>query len=59
MKEEILQILGSLVAVTTGLFVLWSAVGAMKSMGAAGRFWAALTAGLVSAAITFVLRLVL
>lgn len=57
MSENIVQALIDGVAVAGGLFVLWSLVGRMKTKPASERFQYALLAGVVSAVVMFVIRL--
>ncbi|WP_129793331.1 hypothetical protein [Sphingosinicella sp. CPCC 101087] len=59
MTEHIVQVLIHIVAVSVGLYLLWSLVGAMRSMGRPQRLLAALTAGLISGAVVLVVRLAL
>jgi hypothetical protein len=57
MSDDILQALIHVAAVTLGLFVLWSLVGAMRRLSRVERFGAALAAGLISAAVVLLIRL--
>jgi hypothetical protein len=57
MSQDILQSLINGVAVTFGLFVLWSFVGKMRELAPATRFQYALIAGVVSAAFAYVVRM--
>ena len=56
MSQDIVQSLINCVAVTGGLFVLWSLVGRMKMQPAATRFGYALMAGVISSVVLFVVR---
>ena len=57
MAEDVIQSLINGVAVTVGLFVLWSFVGGMRRHPASTRFGWALVAGVVSTLVAFVVRL--
>ena len=57
MNQDLLQTLIHVVAVTFGLYVLWSLLGAMRRIDAIHRFYAALTAGLISGAVVLIVRL--
>lgn len=57
MSQYILPALVNGIAVTAGLFVLWSVVGGMRQLSAGDRFRWALVAGAVSTVLTFVVSL--
>ena len=57
MTEDVIQSLINGVAVTVGLFVLWSFVGGMRHLPASTRLNWALVAGAVSTVVAFVVRL--
>ena len=57
MSQFILPSLANGIAVTAGLFALWSVVGGMRQLPAGDRFRWALVAGAVSTVLTFVVSL--
>ncbi len=57
MTEDIVQPLINGVAVTAGLYILWSFIGRMADTPRSVRFQFALLAGVLSALVHFVVRL--
>jgi hypothetical protein len=58
MSDDVVQIFIHVVAVTLGLFVLWSVMGAMRGLTGMQRFHSALAAGVISGIAVLIVRLV-
>lgn len=56
MSDAVLQMLIHVLAVTSGLFALWSVPGAMRGLTKMQRFYAALLAGVISGAAVLIVQ---